>query len=369
MSLKKTDNIIDLSESLNLLNKIRDIKKGEISSKEFSSSYEIQLQPNNKGIRYTLISDTYNFGQNKWRFRDLKLYSSGLKLNIPIIYITRKVNEVIEGKIPSFEYGLFEKDISAYHRLLLPLNKDLNFTFSVENVILYYKYITSAHTSHATEIKINDHIFHLFSVKKKLTELSHRDYLVIESKAYMPYREFSELCYSILISFGYVSGDFINNDGYFIQYECNEMNIIKGIAYRQMSGSVKCQYVPIYSNPFGCLHDTKKAALYKDKVRKLNLEEFSRLCQYCHENEDIKTVLLLLIEVNNQSLVSGPAVLSIALETLANILYEKNQDSLAPIKNKSLSKKIRKELLKTLDNFNEIDAECKEILKKKNKSN
>ena len=126
MSVKKTDNIIDLSESLNLLNKIRDIKKGEISSKEFSSSYEIQLQPNNKGITYTFISDTYNFGQNKWRFRDLELYSSGLKLNIPIIYITGKVNEVIEGKIPSFEYGLFEKEKSAYHRLLLPLNKDLN---------------------------------------------------------------------------------------------------------------------------------------------------------------------------------------------------------------------------------------------------
>ena len=45
-------------------------------------------------------------------------------------------------------------------------------------------------------------------------------------------------------------------------------------------------------------------------------------------------------------------------------MYEKNQDSLAPIKNKSLSRKIRKELLKTLDNF-KIDAEGKEIIMRK----
>jgi len=188
--------------------------------------------------------------------------------------------------------------------------------------------------------------------------------LVLECKTPVTYSEFSEYCFSILISLGFVTGDFINDDGYFLQYENNTMEDVLGIAYRQMRGSIKCHYVPIYSNPFGYIHDTKNAELYDKKLRTLNLREFSNLCQYCHENEDIKSVLLLLIEVLTQTLISGPAILSIALETLANIIYDQNEPKLAPIKDKIISTKLRKELLKTIDKFNDqIDSEGKEIIK------
>jgi hypothetical protein len=364
MALKKIENMIELSKSFELLDKIREIDNGLISSKEFSQSYKIQLQPNDKGVKFTLFHDSFIFEHDKWDFRDLEINQSDLKIKIPYLFLTEKTSGQVNGKIPSFEYGNFDKVISKYYRLALPINIKINFMFSVENVLINYNYKSKIHTREATEVLISDRLFHLFTVKKEITELSDRDYLVLDCKTPMSYSEFSEYCFSILISFGFVSGEFINNDGYFFQYETNCMTDAVGIAYRQMRGSIKCQYVPIYSNPFGYIHDTEKANLYKDRVRTLNLKEFSKLCQKCHMNDDIKSVLLLLIEVHTQTLVSGPGILSIALETLANVIYEENDSTLAPIKKKSVSKKLRKELLKTLDNFKEdIDAEGKEIIK------
>lgn len=362
--MKKIDKVIELSKSFELLNEIRDIDNGLISSKEFIPSYKIHLEPNDRGIKFTLFHDSFIFEHDKLDFRDLEINQKNLVIKIPYLFLTEKTGGQVSGKIPAFEYGDFDKVNPRYHRLALPLNQKLNFMFSVENILLDYYYKSGIHTREATEIKIENHVFHFFLAKKKITEITNRDYLVLESKTPMSYSAFSEFCFSILISFGFVSGDFINDDGYFLQYADSCMTDVVGIAYRQLRGSIKCQYVPTYSNPFGYIHDTKKADLYRDKVRTLNLVEFSKLCQYCYSNDDIKSILLLLIEVQTQTLVSGPGVLSIALETLANVIYEENESTLAPIESKSTSKKLRKELLKTLDNFNsEIEVEGIKILK------
>ena len=75
--------MIDLSESFELLDKIREIDDGIISSKEFSSSYKIQLQPNDKGIKFTLFHDSFIFKHDKWDFKDLEINQNDLKIKIP----------------------------------------------------------------------------------------------------------------------------------------------------------------------------------------------------------------------------------------------------------------------------------------------
>lgn len=360
---------IDLSESFELLNKIRAIDNGIISSKELSSSYEIILQPNEKEIKFTLFHDSLFFKHDKWDFKDLEINQNDIKIRIPYLYLTEKKTGQVNGKIPAFEYGNFNEEESKYQRLALPLYQNLNFVFSIDNVLIHYNYKSGIQTIEAIEIVINDNLFYLFIAKKKIRELSDRDYLVLESKYPMTYSEFTECCFSILISFGFVSGDFINNEGYFLQYENESMKNVVGIAYRKMNESIHCQYVPIHSNPSAYIHNTEIANLYKDNVRKLNIKEFSKLCQYCHENGDIKSILLGLIEVHNQSLISAPEILSITLEKLANIFYEKNESKLVPIKDKNISKKLRSELVKTLDNFKkEIDTEGIKILESKIKN-
>lgn len=361
--MKKIGSMIDLSNSLELLERIRSVDSGFISSKEFSGDYTIQLRQESRGITFTIFHDSLIFMHDKWDFRDLEITSNGTKIKIPFLFANQKTGGLVKGKIQSFEFGEFIREKPFYHRLALPINKKLNFIFSIESVLIDYKYKSEISTREATEIIIDDNVFYLFVANEKVTESSDRDYLVIDSKTEMTYPEFSEYCFSILIGFGFVSGDFINDDGYFFQYDRKEMTDVVGLAYRQMRGSIKCDYVPIYSNTYGYVHNSAIADLYKDKVRTLKLKEFSELCQRCHSNDDIKTILLLLIEVHTQTLVSGPGTLSIILETLANVIYEENESKLAPIRSKSISKKFRKALLKVLNDFeNDINSEGREIL-------
>jgi hypothetical protein len=167
MVLKKIDNIIDLSESFELLDKIRNLENCILSSKEFPSTYKIQLQPNDKGINFVLFYDSFNFKHDKWEFKDLEIKFSDLKIKVPYLYLTNKTRSQGKGKIPGFEYGSFNKNELKYHRLALPLKKQINFSFSLENISTDYYYKSLIHTREATEIVLNENQFLLIKKAKK----------------------------------------------------------------------------------------------------------------------------------------------------------------------------------------------------------
>lgn len=370
MKSNNIDNTVDLSASFKLLNKIREIKDATILFKDLDTSYKIELKPNNKGIKFKLIHKPSILFLDKWSYKDLEIHHNDIKLKIPYLIFNNKTYGITYGKIPVFKYGHLNEVEPMYHRLVLPINNKLNFINSIENVFIKYKYSennSAVFTTEATKANINNQDFFLYVAKENITKCSNRDYLVLESRKPITYNDFSEYCFSILISFGFISGDFINDDAYFLQYKSNKMTDVDSISYSQMRGSIKCNLVPVYSNPFAYIHNSQKADRYKDKIRKLNLDEFSKLCRLCHSNNDIKLVLLLLIEVHTQTLVSGPGSLSIALETLAKIIYEKNESAVAPIKSKRISKSLRKSLLKALNTYDEkdISAEARAIITKK----
>jgi hypothetical protein len=363
--LKNIEEITDLSKSLAIIDNIRKIGTGKISSVDFPN-YEIQINSICKGVCFTLTHNTPFFKHENWEFKDLVIEKNELKVKVPNLFINEKTGGVAKGKIPSIEYGQFDQNQSSYHRLALPVSIKLNFIFSVKNVLIDYKYESVIQTREAIEIKLGNRKFRLFSAKKNITKKSDRDYLIIECNNPLTYNDFAEYCFSILISFGYLSGDFINDDGYFLQYKENNMTEVIGLAYRQMRGTIKCDYVPTYSNPYSYIHNKKISDLYEKKVRVVSSEEFSSLCELCYKNSDIRTILLLLIEVHTQSMASGPAILSVALETISKLIYEEHQETLAPIKDKQVSRKLRKSLLSELEKFrDEIGEEGIKITTKR----
>jgi len=364
MSRKSVKEIFELSKSIDLLNKIQSVKSGFISSKDFKKDFKINLLPIDKGLKFELYHDEYIFQHDKWEFKDLEIKQNDINLKIPLLSVEKKTGGQTKGKIYAFEYGKFNNENKKYHRLVLPLKKAVNFAFSIENINIEYNLEKGFYSRVATEIEIDDSNFYLFETREKRKNLTDKHYLILESKTKMKYSQFSDFCFSILISFGFVSGDFVNDDGYFIQYSNMKMDIPKAVFYTQMRGSIKCLNVPTYSNPYGYIHNNEIADLYKDKVRTISLKEFSILCQKSHTDIDFRSILLLLIEANTQSLLSSPGIISIALETISNIIYKENEPKLAPIKSKTISRKVRKQLLKELDNFKgDIDEEGFEIIK------
>jgi len=364
--MKRIKGISDVSKSFELLDKIRKIKNGSIKLTTNQIEYDIDLESIDKEICFTINHHALILNSDNWEFRDALITHGDLKINIPLLWINEQKLGQIKGVIPSFHFEDFNVEEQKFQRLALPISKKPNFVFSVENIVIEYQNKLKIDSREATEIKVDGISFRLYVVMDNITKLSKRDYLVLESKTKMSHTQFSEYCFSILICFGYVSGDFVNDNGYFFQYSSDLMVDVIGLSYSKMRGSIKCKYVPIYSNPYGYIHDPQKSEGYKEKIRNLTINEFSKLCQYCHSNDEIKSVILLLIEVQDQSLVSGPGTLSIALEAITNEICNKNKSSITPIKSKEVSTSLRKELLEVLKKYDDkIDKEGLKIISSK----
>ena len=363
--MKKIANTIDITKSTILINIISRQKLASIRFPESDKPYDIELHPINKGIKCDIYSGRFLYNNDNWNFNNLEIDIPNIIIKIPQLFLNYKSNNKVSGKIPNFEIEGFSNTKKTYHRLFLPINKKINFLNSVENILVNYNYNSNITTCEATEITIKDNVFHIFLAKQTIGEIE-ENYLVIDSQYELSFSDFSEYCFSILICFGYIAGDFINDDGYFFQYLDEAKTEIAGLRYSQLRGSINCHYAPVHCDPYALIHDDKIAEKYFNKPRGLSIKEFSNLCSLCYSKDEIKTILILILETNTQSLVSSPGILSIVLETFSNFICNENEKTTTPIPSRKTSKSLRAELLKGLEKFKEeLSPDGYEIIKNK----
>lgn len=333
------------------------------SSKDFENSSLIQLRKELRGFSFHFEHSDMLFKHEMFDFKNILLKRGEFQFKVNAFYATSRTFGKMSGIVGSFNSINFETFKQQYHRLIIPCSDKPNFVFSLENVSVEYKYKQHTSTRLAIEVDLPSAKFHLYQVFKKLNDEKKPSYIVIDSQTSMQFHEFSEICHSILISFGFISGSFIQNEGFFFQYKNLELNVPTSFYHTQFRKSIKALYTPIYSNPHGVIHNRKDADKYQDKIRVMSGSSFSRLCHLVHSESDVKSTLFLILETNNTSLVSSPGLFSIALETLANFIYQKNESGLAPIPDKKIAKKLRSELKTIIQNYSkEISAEAEAIL-------
>lgn len=182
----------------------------------------------------------------------------------------------------------------------------------------------------------------------------------------MAYEVFADYSYSLLVSFGYVTGLFPQNEGYFFSYDTIEMNKPKQFLYSEFRDSIYSFYHPIYSNAHGYIRDNKTAEKEQKDLRVMTTNEFSLLCQKVHANSEFLAILLLILESSTSSLLVMPSGFSIALEGLTELFVRENEDKIAPIKNKTHAENLRDELLELLNSHIEnIGEDAVHIISKK----
>jgi hypothetical protein len=297
------------------------------------------------------------FKHEQFDFSNVSIEDNQIKFNVSSLFITQRTIGQISGKLGRISSLKFDQEGVHYHRLIIPTNTKINFTFSVENVIIEYIYEKQISTRNAIEINLEGHNFLLYQAAKKLNDDNKDNYIVLESASPIVFEQFTEMCYSILIGFGFVSGSFIQNEGFFFQYKESTLTAPTAFCHSVLRDSINCSYVPTYSNPHGYIHNPEIAERYKDKPRTLKLSEFSSLCSRIFNIDDFKSIILLILESNTQSLVSSPGTLSIALETISNVIYNENETALAPISDQRIAKEVKshlkKEVLKFTDNISQ----------------
>lgn len=360
----KIEKVKKLKNTFKIIDRLLLTRDYEIISKDFDDKSKIQLKKNSKGFSFSLRHSETLFRYDRFDFEDIILKRDNFNFKVNKLYGTKRIFGEVRGFLGSFNSINFDKSRQQFHRLIIPLKIKPNFIYTLESAGLDYEYKNKTSTRLAIQVSLNENMFHLYKVSKILNDDTKPSYIVIDTYGQMSFDTFSEICHSILIGFGFISGAFIQGEGFFFQYKDSKLNIPCSFYHNQFRDSVKASYIPINSNPHGIMLKRQIADKYQGKIGVLKEEQFSKLCQLIHNEDYLKTALFLISEAKNTSLVSSPGLFSIALETLTNLLYVKNKKISPPIADKAVARKLRSDLKTTFENYSmKLNESSKAIIK------
>lgn len=174
-------------------------------------------------------------------------------------------------------------------------------------------------------------------------------YLIIDSLEKIDSEEFSDICHSVMISYGFLSADFYQDESFLLKSDSIEFNSAYDLRYLQLRPTLSSHGTcnPIYKNPYGYTREESIIDSVGQQLTTVDSKLFSKLVSKVHSDKDYAVLILLILEANTSSLILRPAGYSVALEKLTNIIVEENK-GLKPIPDKALSKRFRKEVSEVL---------------------
>ena len=330
---------------------------------------KLHLEWNNKGYSFSMKLDggTSKFLQ-KFNLGEVLLSNNKISLDVKNLYLTQHTMDVeAKGIVGRINWGQVDHENNHYHRMLVPIPKELNLIFSFDTFPAVYK----GHVEHFTRsLRVNlmdgELVLYNWKLSSNDTDGLNSIYLVIDSLSSQKLNTFIEAADALLIAVGFISGDFAQNQGYFVQYSDEDFNNLKGIIHSQFRDSIKSDYPVTYSNPHGLIMDSKIATSIVPKTPTVTSECLTKICQNIASTTEYKLCVLLILESYKTSLISKPALLSVALETLTSVISSNPGTSLKPISDDDLSKAVIDKLKKTLSNYSDqIPDESIDVLVKK----
>lgn len=290
------------------IEKLNDIKKFNI--RDFDSDFNLDIE--------NLKSD--NQLEFEFFFPHSNILPRNPKLIISDDFFTLKINhyEILNGKKLlsqkvkpyNFENDNFTEKGEFYYRLFSPISD-----------YLYLHNLFNDSSIKFYEININDQLF-IISIKKS----EFRNYLVIESVNKINFSNFKHITNSVIITLGYLNGDFIKDEEIFFQTEDKSWININGFFYRKINKSKKF-FKPITSNPkeySNFIND--KSYDYDSKTSCLDLKIFENLVSKVYENNNFFSALSLTFEASNISSLIKPSILFVVLEILCQEINKTNKE-------------------------------------------
>jgi hypothetical protein len=349
-----------------LIRKIKSIAK--VNTGQFLKAYSVL-----NGIETTLKPDKNRFSVdfNVGLFDDTrkqiklgKTYKKiGLKtkeqnLVLEELYINGRGITDFSGSINQLYTKGYSKKKEYYYRCIIPIKKELIFRFHIEQTS--YSTDLGIRSSLCTELNFEKSKIELYSIKDKPNH-----YAVIEIDTKMTFEKFSQVVFAVLVSYGYATGFMPGDKGFYAAYTNRKMEDPKHLYFTSMRESSNSHYRPVNSNSFGVISEKGKLAekFYKS-LRPISINEFSNLFELVHNNLDFSSVLLLIIETSNASLLFMTGGYSIALETLSKLITNGKTKDLIPIKDKTLRDKVIKDCITVINDncATVIDSESLRIL-------
>lgn len=300
----------------------------------------------------------FTFNQNPEKFG---IYDSIFLENTGDIYFIEKNSadtikltlsepQVITLHLNQFQSGRKEDFDNKKQRLIIPLIKEPDLSIIDCKSLKINDGVTGCGI---IQISINNLNYHLFKHKNNDTNES---FLIIDSLEKNLFKEFKTNCNSIVLAFGYLSGNFHLNEYYFQTFQEKEPEMVENIYYEKKEESALTEHPLLEPFRFREYVDSigKKEQL-KHISSRMHIKVFSRLCETIKLNKEYARCCELIIEGNqSKQILLKAGIFSIALETLTNIIYEENKEKINPIEDKKLATIIKKKLKEIISEYDEF---------------
>lgn len=347
--------IIDEIKFIETLAKTRKVKVQLGNKNPSKTAYFKKVKP--KGFVLEISSSVY------WRLNvgeqiKASVLNPSLNLEITDCYVRNVGSSIVGSKqthgaklhVNSFSGKLTTDSKKMYYRTVIPIEKGFNFFRIIADEV--YAHDGGFSTRGLLKVTLSSQKFHVF-----IAEAEKKHYLFVDCLNKISLDDYSEFCWSILVSIGYLLGHLPQNEEYIFCYGNKEHKAASNFIYSQRRDTIKTFYTPINSNPYSWIKEDREIATkYYNKISEINTKQLSMFCQIVHEEMDIKAIVLLITESIGRSLLLMPAGLSVALEGLSEYFAIKNEETLKPIKDKKLAKTLRNDLSEILQKYSKLEV-------------
>jgi hypothetical protein len=223
--------------------------------------------------------------------------------------------------------------------------------FKLEHHYLDLEDIKCGNSGGALELSMFGNVFTIFY---------HNEYLIIDTLNYIG-EEYADIVESILLALAFLTGEYLMDDKYIIDYDDDNFCTAIGIQYckRPKSEDLRNGFYPSASLQ-------RSIGFEINQIMYLDRKFFEKLVITIHNEPDYSRCISILTEIYSTTPNGQSILLSVALETICEIISSKNESNVKPIKDKAISNQVICDLKAVLDNYSDkIDVGGINILRKK----
>ncbi|MDI9257945.1 hypothetical protein [Flavobacterium sedimenticola] len=325
------------------------------------NNHPAELSKNDDKGFTLIINNTVSYINTSY---DIELINGNQKFRIDDLYIGMKSTKLTRNVGDKYFTGIMSSQASlrqfstedfstspSFYRFVIPFGSgDLrSYIYSSP-----YKNESTIFAKGMVKVSIEGLDFSIYE-----TKYDKLNYLIIDADDKIDFEKFADICFSVMVGYGFLSGDFIQNEAYYVRSEDNQFKTIDGISYSQLRESIITHGTtnPIHVSPYSYTQDPAVTEKFDLFLKIFDCELFGKLCAKINSESEYATLILLILESNKSSLILRPAGYSVALEKITNIIVEENA-GLKPIPDKKISRELIKKMHLLL---NEYEEQIKEV--------
>ena len=238
---------------------------------------------------------------------------------------------------------LIEGSKSSFYRIVLPICVE-HFTLTRYFESLFnFCYDLSCSSGDFVKTYIGEREFHVYIVKNNANK-----FLFVDCMHEIDYDTFYNQILCVLLSLGFFSAYFIEDECYIFSSNTNDFDVINYTEHRSLRDSIQLSHRLLPYNLYD-FYSPDEVKQHQNELARITQDVFTQMVKNLNNSVMFRKALFILLEAERMPLDVQPACLSVVLEALCNYVEESNEDIFAPIQTKSKAKNLRKKMKELLD--------------------